>query len=258
MDTPASVQLCPYPTYEAPKTREEAPHSRATTLTKSFMTNNMSAIQPTQPQDKPLSRILEFIPQLLVMIRFCLSPFLLLDALDGQTSFWFITGFVIAFLSDIFDGVIARRLGVSNAMLRKADSWADVCLYLCIATSAWLVHPKIVIAFQMPLSMVVLIQLLWWIVNLAKYGQPASYHTYSAKLWGLTLFVATVALFGCGYGGWTLWLAIIVGIIHTAEEIVMTLILPNWTHDVLSLVHARRLQTAESEAFHGRKPYENR
>ena len=80
--------------------------------------------------------------------------------------------------------------------------------------------------------------MIWWVVNLAKYGQPASYHTYSAKAWGVSLFVATIALFGFGYGGFTLNLAIAVGIIHTVEEIAMMLILPKWTHDVLSIVHA--------------------
>jgi hypothetical protein len=104
------------------------------------------------------------------------------------------------------------------------------------------VHPDVVIAFSNPLSAVVGIQLIWWVVNLAKYGQPASYHTYSAKAWGVTLFVATIALFGFGYGGLTLSLAIAVGIIHTVEEIAMTLILPKWTHDVLSIVHALRLR----------------
>jgi CDP-diacylglycerol--glycerol-3-phosphate 3-phosphatidyltransferase len=49
-------------------------------------------------------------------------------------------------------------------------------------------------------------------------------------------------LFGFGYGGLTLSLAIALGIIHTLEEIAMTLILPEWTHDVLSIVHALRLR----------------
>jgi phosphatidylglycerophosphate synthase len=182
------------------------------------------------------------IPTALVIIRFLIGPFLLLDALDGNTSFWFILGFVVAFLSDIFDGIIARRLGVSNAGLRQADSWADVCLYICVFGSAWLVHSDVVTAFRVPLLMVVVAQLLWWIVNLVKYGKPASYHTYSAKAWGITLFIATIALFGKGYGGVTLWVAIIVGIIHTVEEIAMTLVLPTWTHDVLSIVDALRLR----------------
>lgn len=182
------------------------------------------------------------LPTVLVVSRFLISPFLLWDALNSQTSIWFIVSYVAAFISDIFDGVIARRLGVSTAQLRQADSWADVCLYLCIAASVWLVHPDVVIAFSMPLLLVVFVQLLWWAVNLVKYRKPASYHTYSAKLWGLTLFVAVIALFGFNYAGAALWVAILVGIIHTVEEIAMTLLLPVWTHDVLSIVHALRLR----------------
>ncbi|MBW4647227.1 MAG: CDP-alcohol phosphatidyltransferase family protein [Kastovskya adunca ATA6-11-RM4] len=185
--------------------------------------------------------MLQFIPSALIVLRFLLGLLLLLNALDGKTDAWFILGFVAAFLCDIFDGVIARRLGVSTAGLRQADSWADRCLYLCIAVSTWLVHPEVLMAFKMPLLTVVFLQLIWWVVNLLKYGQPASYHTYTAKLWGITLFIATVALFGSDRAGIALWSAIIVGGVHTIEEIGMTLLLPQWTHDVLSIVHARRI-----------------
>lgn len=186
--------------------------------------------------------LIRSLPATLVVLRFLISPLLLWDAIDGETSIWFISGYIIAFVSDIFDGIIARRLNVSTAQLRQADSWADVCLYLCIAGSAWLAHSDIVIAFAVPLLLVVFVQLVWWVVNLVKYGKPASYHTYSAKLWGITLFIATVALFEFNYAGITLWLAIFVGIIHTLEEIGMTLLLPVWSHDVLSIVHAWELR----------------
>lgn len=191
-------------------------------------------------ENKP--SLIRSLPAALVVLRFLISPLLLWDAIDGETSIWFISGYIIAFVSDIFDGIIARRLNVSTAQLRQADSWADVCLYLCIAGSAWLTHSDIVIAFAVPLLLVVFVQLVWWVVNLVKYGKPASYHTYSAKLWGITLFIATVALFGFNYAGITLWLAILVGIIHTLEEIGMTLLLPVWSHDVLSIVHAWKLR----------------
>lgn len=178
----------------------------------------------------------------LVFLRGAIAPFLLWDALDGHITPWFLAGYVVAVLSDIFDGIIARRLGVSSANLRRADSWADVALYVCIAAAAWWAHREIVLAFQIPLLTVVLAQALWWLVNLVKYGKPASYHTYSAKLWGLTLLAATLALFGFNSGGIALWVAILVGIIHTLEEIAMTLILPTWQHDVLSVIHALRLR----------------
>ncbi|MBW4645538.1 MAG: CDP-alcohol phosphatidyltransferase family protein [Goleter apudmare HA4340-LM2] len=185
---------------------------------------------------------LTLIPSGLVLFRFCISPFLLWDAWDGKTSIWFIVGFVAAFLSDIFDGIIARRLGVSNAQLRQADSWADVCLFSCVFLSAWLVYRDIVIGFRTPLLTVVFAQLVWWIVNLVKYGKPASYHTYSAKFWGITLCIAIVALFGFNYAGITLWLTCIAGFIYSVEEIAMTLILPVWQHDVLSIFHALKLR----------------
>ncbi|MBD2663257.1 CDP-alcohol phosphatidyltransferase family protein [Richelia sinica] len=182
------------------------------------------------------------VPTSLVVFRFLISPFLLWDAWDGKTSIWFIIGFVAAFISDIFDGIIARRLGVSTANLRQADSWADVCLFGCVFISAWLVYSEVLISYRLPLLSVVVVQLLWWIINLVKYGKPASYHTYSAKFWGLTLFIAIVSLFGFNYAGLALWLTCIAGVIHTIEEIAMTLILPVWTHDVLSIFHALKIR----------------
>lgn len=62
------------------------------------------------------------IPSILVILRFTIAPLLLLDALDGHTTIWFIVGYIIAVISDIFDGIIARRLGVSTVKLRQADS----------------------------------------------------------------------------------------------------------------------------------------
>ncbi|MCC5635107.1 CDP-alcohol phosphatidyltransferase family protein [Nostoc sp. CHAB 5844] len=185
---------------------------------------------------------LTLIPSGLVLFRFLIAPFLLWDAWDGNTSIWFLVGFVAAFVSDIFDGIIARRLGVSNAKLRQADSWADTCLFICIFVSAWLGYRDILIAYRLPLLMVIFSQLVWWIINLIKYGKPASYHTYSAKFWGITLFIAIVALFGFNYAGIALWLTCVAGTIYSVEEIAMTLILPVWTHDVLSIFHALKIR----------------
>lgn len=191
--------------------------------------------------------MLNSLPAALVALRFLIGPLLLWDAIAHQVSPVFLIAFVIAVLSDIFDGIIARRLGISTAELRQADSWADVALYVCVAISAWLVHRDVVIAFQVPLLSLLAAQGLWWIVNLVKYGKPASYHTYSAKFWGLTLCAATIALFGFDDATIALWITILVGIVHSIEEIAMTLILPHWTHDVLSIFHALKLRRTQLE-----------
>jgi phosphatidylglycerophosphate synthase len=189
------------------------------------------------------------IPSILVGLRFAIAPLLLLDAFDHQTTAGFIGGYVIAVLSDIFDGIVARRLGVSTIQLRQADSWADICLYLSIAASTWLVYPQVIREFQTPLLWAVMAQLSLFGISLVKFQKFPSFHTYTAKIWGLTLLIATISLFGFNDSA-ALWLAIALCVINSLEEIVMTLILPEWQCDVLSIFHAidrrRTLMTVTS------------
>ncbi|BAY84637.1 CDP-diacylglycerol--glycerol-3-phosphate 3-phosphatidyltransferase [Calothrix parasitica NIES-267] len=186
---------------------------------------------------------LSHIPSLLVGMRFTIAPLLVFDALDHQTSYWFIIGYVIAVLSDIFDGIIARRLKVSTTQLRQADSWADICLYLCVAISAWLVYSQVIINFRLPLLSAIAIQLILFAISLIKFQKFPSFHTYTAKAWGLTLLIATVGLFSFSYAN-TLWLPIIFCWVNSLEEIAMTLLLPIWQCDVLSIFHAVKLREA--------------
>ncbi|HEY9654504.1 MAG TPA: CDP-alcohol phosphatidyltransferase family protein [Crinalium sp.] len=184
---------------------------------------------------------LSALPSFLVGLRFAIAPLLVWDALDRSITAWFIAGYIIAVLSDIFDGIIARRLGVSTVQLRQADSWADMALYLCVALSAWLVYPAVIADFAIPLGVAIAAQLALFATSLSKFGQLPSFHTFTAKAWGITLLIATIGLFGFGYAP-TLWLAIAFCVLNSVEEIVMTLVLPEWQHDVLSLVHALKLR----------------
>ncbi|WP_204102518.1 MULTISPECIES: CDP-alcohol phosphatidyltransferase family protein [Spirulina sp. CCY15215] len=178
------------------------------------------------------------IPSLLIALRFLIAPLLLADALDGSASPWFLVGFSVAFLSDIFDGIIARRLKISTPQLRQADSWADLSLYGCIAISALHLYSPLISPFLIPLSSLLFAQLALFALNLLKYGKMPSYHGYSAKLWGITLGLAIAALFGFGQTGGFFGLAIAAGWFNTLEEILITLILPQWSHDIPSFFHA--------------------
>lgn len=178
---------------------------------------------------------------LLIGLRFVLGPLLFVDAADGATTRWFLIGFVVAFVSDIFDGVIARRLGIVSARLREADGWTDVWFYLWVAASMWQSQRATVVALALPIALTVGMQVVAWIVDWLKYRRVSNYHTYLGKVWGITLFVAIVALFGFGNGTLYLWIAAFVGMACALEEIAITLTLDQWTHDVPSIVHARRL-----------------
>jgi CDP-diacylglycerol--glycerol-3-phosphate 3-phosphatidyltransferase len=193
------------------------------------------------------SQILRSLPIALIIVRFLLGPLLFFAALRGHMTFWFVVGFIAAFLSDVFDGVIARRLGSVAEHLREADSWTDTWFYAWIAASMWLTHANVVLAFRTPLLVVVGTQLLCWAVDWAKYRRFATYHQYSAKAWGVSLFAAIIALGGFNYGGVFLWAAIVTGIVSHIEGIAMTLALPRWTYDVPGFRRAWRLRQLEMD-----------
>jgi hypothetical protein len=193
---------------------------------------------------KHASSILRSLPIALIGMRFLLGPVLFVDAWDGITSVWFLVGLTTAFLSDVFDGVIARRVGAVTAGLREADGRTDVWLYSWIAASAWLTHHDILIVYRVPLLIVIATQILAWIVDWIKYRRFSNYHAYTAKAWGVTLFAATIALFGFNTTSVFLWPAIVCGMVCTLEEIAITLVLPVWTYDVPSVFHALRVRAS--------------
>jgi len=179
-----------------------------------------------------------YLPAALVAFRALVSPLLVWDAWDGMVTGWFLAVFVAAFLSDVLDGMIARRLGVSTSRLRYADTWADITLYLAVLVSAWLTHKATLMALGWPFALLLASTAASWGVDLLKYWRLSSYHPWSAKAWGVTLAIAIVALFGWNYTGWAMWLMIGVGVLSNLECIAMSLVLPRWTHDVPSIVHA--------------------
>lgn len=186
---------------------------------------------------------LEKLPAALVALRFGLALLLMIDSLDHQTSLGFVVAYGVAIASDILDGIVARRLGVSTPALRQADSWADRALFLAVAVSVWRVFPQVIVDFKTPLLITLGAQLTLFTISLVKFKKLPSFHTYTAKIWGLTLLVATIGLFGFGLDN-LLWLAIFMGIVNSLEESLMTLILPIWQCDILSVFHALSLRQA--------------
>ena len=124
------------------------------------------------------------LPWAMVGFRFFAGPILLWMALTGQSRFWMIGILVCAFLSDVFDGVIARRLNTVTIRLRVADSWVDTVFYLCVALAVWFCHRGLVSPFAVPLLAVIVLMGINWLLAMGKFGRALSFHAYSSKLWG--------------------------------------------------------------------------
>ncbi|MCV5084856.1 CDP-alcohol phosphatidyltransferase family protein, partial [Escherichia coli] len=70
------------------------------------------------------------IPLLLTALRAALAPVVALLALRFPSGLAFALCLAGAFLSDVFDGILARRWGVATQTLRRLDSAADSLFYV--------------------------------------------------------------------------------------------------------------------------------
>jgi CDP-diacylglycerol--glycerol-3-phosphate 3-phosphatidyltransferase len=176
-----------------------------------------------------------------------LAPLVLLWAVNGRAGLPYVICLIIAFVTDYFDGIVARKLGVATAIVRRYDGAADIIFYLAAFTAVWLVYPEVVRQHGLGLSLVAGLEVVRVSYDLLKFRREASYHMWSAKAWNITLFAALTGLMGFGLSGWLFQLAIIVGILTNLEAFAASLLLPTWTHDVPTVIHAYKIHRESRE-----------
>ena len=147
-----------------------------------------------------------------------------------------------ACLSDVYDGILARRWGTVTAALRISDTTADTVFYLGVLAAVIVRHWPVLRARIALLVALLILEAFRMGFDWLKFHRMASYHTYSAKIWGLLLAVATIALLCFDRGFWLLTLALAWGILSDLEGLAISVILPKWTHDVKSLRRALALR----------------
>jgi phosphatidylglycerophosphate synthase len=184
------------------------------------------------------------IPMGLIVLRAVLGPAVLLLAFFNPNHLAFGTCLVLALLSDYFDGVIARRLGVATPNLRRMDSIADSIFYISALVAAWYLHGDLLKPHLLALALLGVIEVARYIFDYFKFGKEASYHMWSSKFWGLTLFIGFFALFVYEESGWPVSLAIYAGIIADIEGFAISVVLKQWKNDVPTIFHAIRLHGA--------------
>lgn len=143
------------------------------------------------------------------------------------------------FISDVYDGVVARHYGVATPGLRRLDSAVDTVFYLAAAFVVWRLHPDAILGHRWLIGAVIGTLLVNHAFEYWKFRREASYHAWSAKAWGAALFASLVFLFIAG-DDWLLTVALVTGVISHVENFLITLALPAWDHDVKSIVHVMR------------------
>jgi len=186
------------------------------------------------------------VPVALVVFRAIAGPLLLFGAIQRASGYALAGILVLAFLSDVFDGIIARRLGVATEGLRSADSIVDTFFYICAVIALWLYAPGVILANTTGILVLVILEIARQVLERIKYGRMAAYHFWSAKAWGVMLAFGFTEAFLTGEPGPLFQIAIIVGIVADIEGFAASMILSKWHHDIPHIWKAVSIQKSEA------------
>ena len=188
------------------------------------------------------------IPYLLIFLRFLSAIAILLIGYFSDSN---LSRNIILFLmyfglfTDIFDGIIARKVGVSSEKLRRLDSQTDLVFWISIGFATYFLNPEIIQEHWKSITLIFIMEALCYIVSIWKFGKETCTHAWLAKLWGLSLLIAFTSLIGFSEAGWAFYLCVVLGFISHLDVILIIMILPRWQFDVPSSYHAWKIRNGK-------------
>src|SRR5665213_1120368 len=185
----------------------------------------------------------QHIPWFMATGRALFGPVLVIGEKCGWNGFTLAALIVTALLSDIFDGILARRWHCDTANVRLFDSMADTFFYACVVAALWVGRPEVWASYGTPVLMLLALEAGRIGFDFIKFGKPASYHSYLAKTWGLVLARASETVFAAGHAAVLMTAAIVLGMACNLEGIAMSVMLPVWRRDVKTLAAAWRIRS---------------
>jgi len=184
------------------------------------------------------------IPYLLIAIRFLFAPviFFLAFTIAEESRFIILSLMFIGLLTDIFDGIIARKVGVSSEKLRRLDSQVDLVFWLSLGFAAYFINTELIKSQWKNISLIFIMEALCYIISFIKFKKETCTHAFLSKMWGLSLLISFTYLIGFQQVGWAFYLTIILGFVSHLDVILIILILPKWQYDVPSFYHAWKIR----------------
>lgn len=141
-----------------------------------------------------------------------------------DTTFWLGIGVALAGLTDVLDGPVARRTGISSRFGGQMDSAADILLMASIFWWFVLVTPEFFLENATPLVIWAFIGTAAVVATYIKFGRMGNLHLYSAKTAGVLGYLFAVWYFVFGdYSRVFFLIAIAVAIVASLETLLVAL-----------------------------------
>jgi CDP-diacylglycerol--glycerol-3-phosphate 3-phosphatidyltransferase len=155
---------------------------------------------------------------------------------------------VTGILSDIFDGILARRLGVSTPALRRYDSVTDLIFWLCILAATWRVAPEVIRPNGPQLMVLLASEVVCMAASLLRFRRFPATHSYLAKAYGVALAIVFILLLGAGGPAWLVPGLVMLGLAANAEVLAILLLSETAPVDVPTFFHAAGARAQKENA----------
>ncbi len=175
------------------------------------------------------------LPIALTTLRLLLGPAALLCALAGVPRIAYLPILIVGTLSDILDGILARRLGVATLELRRYDSVTDGVYYLFLLATLWILCRPVVIRNVGAILLLLVSEVAVIAISLGRFGKYPATHSYLAKFYGLCICVSLVALLVYDASSWAIVSLVVVAVVTNVEIIAIHLLVDSAPVDVRSV-----------------------
>lgn len=160
----------------------------------------------------------------------------------GHYKFYAVSILTIGLLTDIFDGIIARKLNVSSEKLRRLDSSVDQVFFIGVALATYIQCPDFFINNSLKLTSLISLEILAYVICYFKFKKEIATHSIGAKIWTLFIFATLIEVMLECESKMIFNLCFWIGIITRIEIIAIILSLKEWANDIPTIYHSLQLR----------------
>lgn len=182
------------------------------------------------------------IPYLLILSRALIGVLIVILSINPLAHYGIIISSLIlfGFLTDVFDGIIARKLNISTEKLRVYDSNVDVFFWVAIILSVFWVRSTNIQDILLPILILISLEILAYVISFIKFKKTIATHSILAKIWSVSLLVFIIELaFNATHHSF--YVCFILGVVSRIEIIAIILVLKKWATDIPSLKAAIKI-----------------
>ena len=186
--------------------------------------------------------ILHKIPHALLYSRLVIAILIIVFSFTAVSPKIIVALSIYAILSDVFDGIIARRLNISTVEMRQLDTkidtvfWFSCLFYICIT------HAQFLKTHLFQISILVFSELFIIAFGFLKFEERISYHTIFSKFWALLLLWFFIDLVLNNPSHYSFLISFWYGIFVQLEILIIAIVLKQNQTDIPSFLKAIKLR----------------